>query len=134
MSKQVTMTVYRYEELSLEAKRRAENNILYELYEQEEYWMNESLEDFEINIFEDEEYRHDQLPDNICYEWDFSDYLGEYEGTKSGKWLIDEFRKFLNKTWDELAFEDEVIIAYTHDCNMWFYEDGVPYRGRVDSE
>ena len=134
MSKQVNVTVYRYEELTDEAKRRAENNILYELYEQEEYWMDESLNDFEINIFEDEQYRFDQLPDNICYEWDFSDYLGEYEGTKSGKWLISEFKKFLKDTWDKLAFEDEVIEDWADSTNMYFYEDGIPYRGKIAND
>ena len=134
MSKQVNLTVYRYEELTDEAKRRAENNILYELYEHEEYWMDESLKDFENNIFEDEQYRFDQLPENICYEWDFSDYLGEYEGTKSGKWLISEFKKYLKDTWDKLAFEDEVIEDWADSNNMYFYEDGIPYRGRVADE
>lgn len=134
MSKQVTITVYRYEELTDKAKRRAENNILYELYEHEEYWMDESIDDFENNIFEDEQYRFDQLPNNICYEWDFSDYLGEYEGTKSGKWLISEFKKFLNDTWNKLAFEDEVIEDWADSNNMYFYEDGIPYRGRVGDD
>lgn len=131
MSKQVNITVYRYEELTDKAKRRAENNILYELYEHEEYWMDESIKDFENNILEDEQYRFDQLPDSICYEWDFSDYLGEYEGTKSGKWLISEFKKYLNDTWDKLVFEDEVIEDWVDSNNMYFYEDGIPYRGIV---
>ena len=134
MSKQVNLTVYRYEELTDEAKRRAENNILYELYEQEEYWMNESLNDFENNIFEDEQYRFDQLPDGVCYEWDFSDYLGEYEGTKSGKWLISEFKKYLKDTWEHLVFEDEVIKDWADSTNMYFYEDGIPYRGKISNE
>lgn len=134
MSKQVTMTVYRFEELSDKAKTKAENNIIYELYDCEEYWMDESLKDFENNILEDEYYKYNQLPDNTCYQWDFNDCLGEYEGTKSGKWLIGEFKKFLNDTWDKLAFEDEVIRDWADSNNMYFYKDGIPYRGRIADE
>ena len=124
MSKQVNVTVYRYEELSGKAKTKAENLITQELLEQEEFWMNESFTDFKRYIVEDQEYTSNQLPDNICYQWDFIEYLGRYEGTKSGKWLIDEFIRFLNRTYENIIFEEKDVIAYTTEFELWFFEDG----------
>ena len=124
MSKQVNVTVYHYEELSDKAKVQARNLITQELLEQEEFWMNESFMDFDRYVIEDQEYTFTELPDNICYQWDFKDYLGEYEGTKSGKWLIDNFSKFLSRTYDNLFFEEKDIIDYTTECDLWFFKDG----------
>lgn len=124
MSKQVNITVYRYEELQDKAKVRARNLITQQLLNYEEYWMSDSLNDFEVNIFEDEEYRYDQLPDNMCYQWDFNDYLGKYEGTKSGKWLIAEFKRYLNDVWYKLDFEEKDIIDYATENDLWFFKEG----------
>lgn len=124
MSKQVNITVYRYEELLDRAKRRARNYILDSLYDDEHQWLTESFEDFKKHIFDDEEYTYEQLPDNICYQWDFNKHIGEYEGTKPGSWLINEFINFCNRTYENLMFEEEDIIAYSNEFDMWFFEDG----------
>lgn len=124
MSKQVSTTVYRYDELSEQAQSKARNFIESELYDTEHFFMDESFEDFKKHIFDDEDYTYEQLPDNICYQWDFNKHIGKYEGTKPGSWLINEFIKFCNRTYENLMFEEEDIIAYSNEFDMWFFEDG----------
>lgn len=124
MSKQVNITVYRQGELSEKAKSKAKLYILGCLYDDEHQWLTESFNDFKKHIFDDEEYTYEQLPDNICYQWDFNKHIGEYEGTKPGSWLINEFINFCNRTYENLMFEEEDIIAYSNEFDMWFFEDG----------
>ena len=124
MSKQVSTTIYQYGELSEKAKSKARDFIESELYDTEHFWIDESFSDFKAKVLEDEQYSFDQLPQNICYQWDFNKHLGEYEGTKPGSWLINKFINFCNRTYENLMFEEEDIIAYSNEFNMWFFKDG----------
>lgn len=124
MSKQVSITIYRYGELSEQAKSKARDFIESELYELENFWMDESFKDFKSNVLEDEQYSFDQLPQNICYEFDFYDYLGNYEGVMLGKDLIKAFEKFLSDTYDKLTFSESDIQYSADEGYMWFTNDG----------
>ena len=124
MSKQVSITIYRYDELSENAKSKARDFIKSELYDLENFWMNESLEDFKANVLEDEQYSFDQLPDNISYQWDFNAYLGKYEGVMLGKDLIKAFEKFLIDTYEHLTFSESDIEDFSDEENCWFTDDG----------
>ena len=124
MSKQVSITTYRYDELSEQAKSKARASIVSRLYDTEYFWMDESLRDFKDNVLEDEQYRFDQLPKNICYQFDFYDYLGEYEGVMLGKDLIKALETFLNDTYEHLTFSESDIEDFSDEENCWFTDDG----------
>lgn len=124
MSKQISFTVYRYDELTEKARGNARYFIEGELYDREYCSMTQSLDDFMKNVFENELYRFDQLPRNARYQLDFYDDLGKYEGSMSGKSLIKLFRTFLENTYEKLTFSELDIQHFAGEANLWFYKDG----------